>query len=100
MTTYTNPLNSQTKPKEISLVITKGGIIALDHEPRERFKWLHVGGGGNLVVEGLDGNPIPFYGILGGSWIPVAGKKVLTSGTVDTVTITTTATNITWHGVD
>lgn len=92
-----NKLSPQERTNRIGAAITRGGIITEDVET-EYFKWLHIGIGGDLIVLGIDGNYIPFYGLLNGDWIPVVGNMVVSAATVDGVAMTTSATNITWHG--
>lgn len=100
MAQITQELNSSSRSTEVGLAITRGGEITLDDYIGETFKWLHVEVGGNVIVEGVDGssNIIPFYGILSGSWIPVVGKRVLTSAVINGNPQSTTATGITWYG--
>jgi hypothetical protein len=85
----------------IGFIIKKGGLITVGTSQTASqgfFKLLHVGAGGDVVVRDLDGNYIPFRGILSGGWLPVLGDMVATSATIDGVLVTTTATEIDWYG--
>jgi hypothetical protein len=91
-------LPPQERTNRIGAPITRGGIITADVQVQEFFKLLHIGLAGDLVVLGKDGNYIPFYGLLNGDWVPVVGNMVAGSATIGGVLVTTTASNITWHG--
>jgi hypothetical protein len=93
-----NKVPPTERTNRIGDVCTRGGIITLDQEVPEFFKELHVGGTGDLIVLGIDGNYIPYKGLLAGAFVKVLGNKVVSAATVDGVAMTTTATNITWHG--
>jgi len=83
---------------EIGVFIKRSGIITIDTELNQYFKLLHVGSGGNLVYKTPDDQIGCFLGVKDGSFIPVVGNEVLSSGVVDGVTVTTSCTDITWHG--
>lgn len=97
-------LPPEERTNRIGVPITRGGIISVgtvvtdSNGAPEFFKLLHVGNGGNLLVQGKDGSVIPFLGLLNGDWIPVVGDLVLASATIGGTPYTTTCTNITWHG--
>lgn len=91
-------LPPQERTNRIGIPITRGGIITEDSQLTEFFKLLHIGVGGDLIVLGKDGSYIPFYGLLNGDWVPVIGNMVVSAATVDGVSMTTTADDITWHG--
>lgn len=93
-----NKLPPEERTNRIGVAITRGGIITPDVQVQEFFKLLHIGSAGNLVVLGKDGSYIPFYNLLDGDWVPVMGNMVVSSAVIDGVTVTTGATNITWHG--
>ena len=94
----TDKLPRQERANRIGAPITRGGIITEDVQVQEFFKLLHIGGAGDLIVLGKDGSYIPFFGLLDGDWVPVVGNMVVAAATVDGVPMTTSATNITWHG--
>lgn len=91
-------LPPQERTNRIGIPITRGGIITEDSQLTEFFKLLHIGVGGDLIVLGKDGSYIPFYGLLNGDWVPVIGNMVVSAATVDGVSMTTSASDITWHG--
>lgn len=91
-------LPPQERTNRIGMPITRGGIITADVQLTEFFKLLHIGQAGDLIVLGKDGRYIPFFGLLDGDWVPVVGNMVVSAATVDGVPMTTTATDITWHG--
>lgn len=88
----------QERTNRIGVVITRGGIITNDVQVSEFFKLLHIGTAGDVIVKGKDGSNIPFLNCLNGDWIPVMGNMVVSAATIDGVPVTTTATDITWHG--
>ena len=89
-----NNVNPAMPSVELGPWIRKGDPIVNDVVVPEFFKMLHVGVGGDVMVQGQDGEVIPFIGILDGTFIPVIGNAVLAS----TAKGNTTATSITWHG--
>lgn len=91
-------ISPQTRTEDIGVVIKSGGIITNDAILTQYFKLLHIGTGGNLLVRGIDGNIIPFFGLLSGDWVPVLGNQVVSAATIDGSPYTTTATDVTWHG--
>jgi len=91
-------LPADERTNRIGMAITRGGIITNDVQVSEFFKLLHIGVAGDVIVLGKDGNHIPFRGCLNGDWIFVVGNMCVASATVDGVPLTTSATNITWHG--
>lgn len=63
------------------------------------FKWIYFISGGDLAVVGIDGNIIPLKGILPNTWVPCMGTAILASGvTPSGMTVTTTATDLSWYG--
>lgn len=91
-------LPPQERTNRIGMPITRGGIITEDVQISEFFKLLHIGTAGDLIVLGKDGSYIPFFGLLNGDWVPVVGNMVVSAATVDGVAMTTSASEITWHG--
>lgn len=91
-------LPPQERTNRIGIVCTRGGIITADTQVTEFFKYLHIGTGGDLIVLGRDGNYIPYFGMNNGSTVAVEGNMVVSSATVDGVSMTTTCSDITWHG--
>ena len=99
LATYTaDTVSPETRTESIGVVIKTGGIITNDTPTTEYFKLLHIGTAGDALVRGIDGNIIPFLGMLSGDWIPVLGNEVVGAATVDGIACTTTASDITWHG--
>ncbi len=91
-------LPPQERTNRIGIVCTRGGIITEDVQVQEFFKYLHVGVGGDLIVLGKDNNYIPYFGVNNGATIAVEGNMVVSAATVDGVAMTTTCSDITWHG--
>lgn len=78
---------------EVSYAVPTGAI----NLPKTAYL-IHVGNGGDLIVEGIDGKPIPFYGLLDGDWIPVVTNKILQNAIINGTSRITTASQITWYG--
>jgi hypothetical protein len=93
-----NPVDGNTPSSQLGVAIKNGGLITLDAQLPAYFKMLHVGGGGDLLVRGIDNNIIPFLGLVSGQFVPVIGYEVVSAATVDGQALTTTCTDITWHG--
>jgi len=97
-------LSGDKPSNEVGAFIKRGGIIKtnatnnLDKDIGQFFKWLHVGVGGDIVWLTPEGIADCVLGVPSGSWIPVYGSQVLTSGVVDGETINTDCNNITWQG--
>ena len=105
---FVNPINMQTldpnKPSiEVGAVIKNGGeasygAVSADIILPEWAFIIKVGVGGDLIVEGPEGDAIPFYGMLNGDWIAVMTKKIIYQHTFDSGLQTTTAQQICWYG--
>lgn len=89
-----NDVNPEMPSVELGPWIRNGDNVVLDTVLPQFFKFLHIGTGGDVMVQGQDGEVIPFKGILDGEWIPVIGNSVLST----TAKGDTTALNITFHG--
>lgn len=50
----------------------------------EQVRGLYVGGGGDVVVTGLDGNGVTFVGVQPGTILPVQTRFVKATGTTAT----------------
>lgn len=48
------------------------------------FRGLWVGGSGDLAIRGLDGVDVVISGVIGGTFLPFAGRRVLATGTTAT----------------
>lgn len=91
-------ISGNTPAWQIGLCAKEGGIIVKDTPLNFYFKSLFVGDAGDVLVRGVDGNIIPYRGVLSGATLYVLGNEVVGTATVDGVALTTTATNITWQG--
>jgi hypothetical protein len=98
--TFSTPIDPQNRTQAMGYIATRGNDVVLDAftQTGEIFKFLHVGGAGDVIILGIDMQLIPWYGAPAGSIIPVAGFKVLSAATINGTPRTTTATNITWYG--
>ncbi len=92
------------KPSMEIGIIPKTGLIVLDGNFDLRgnklpyFMLIRVGSGGNLFIQGIDGNIIPYLGVLDGQWLVGEGNVVLTTATIGGNTYTTTCNNIVVYG--
>jgi hypothetical protein len=98
-------VSPETKASQLGGFVKSGGISTLDAYTLmadgtiQTFKWVGVGtGGGHVVVEGVDGNPIYIPALPAGAWRPVLGRRILTGATINGVAVTTTATLVTVYG--
>lgn len=98
--TYSNPIDPNNRTAAVGIMATRGNEIVLDAPTQtgEMFKFLHVATGGDVIILGIDGTPMPWYGASSDSIIPLAGFKVLSSAIINGNPRTTTATGITWYG--
>lgn len=87
--------------------ITRGGYVTLDQPfyvngvttgPGEFAKLIHVNGGGTIILENKDDQPIPIVGLISGQWVPGLFKRVLSSAVINGIPTTTDCTGITWSG--
>ncbi|CAB4202104.1 hypothetical protein UFOVP1361_67 [uncultured Caudovirales phage] len=114
------PVNGEKASSEIGVFIKSGGIILsastnnLDKDlynakgQQQYFKFLHVGVGGNLVYLTPENEVDVFFDLPSGGFFPLHGYQVLSSASVNTYdefgniasneTVSTTCSNITWHG--
>jgi len=83
-----------------------GGVVTID-EPFTRTQGgrqeiatsLHIGLGGTVVVERIDGNPDVFQNVSNDRFIPGLFQRVLSSATLNDGNVyTTTASQIKWNG--
>ena len=95
---FSTTIDPNNRTAAVGIMATRGGEIILDVAPGEMFKFLHIATGGDIIIQGVDGTPIPWYGASSDSLIPMAGFMVLTSAVINGVTKSTTATGITWYG--
>lgn len=84
--TQTQAINPRSRTDQIGIMATRGGTVVLDafftqdgETTLEACKMINVGGAGNVIVEGVDGKALLFSGSLAGDFIPVMGRKVLTT---------------------
>jgi hypothetical protein len=100
------PTASDTRSNDLGGFAKSGGIAAtLDQYvtfadgTQQIFKWIGVGtGGGSVIVEGVDGNPIYIPALPAGAWRPVVGRRILSAKTINGIPVTTTATLVTVYG--
>lgn len=91
---------------DTGITAKNGGIVTAFDAPFQQANGkVHTstsvvaGVAGDLVVEGVDGEPIAFRNLPAGRQWPVAASRVLTNATFQGPTvITTTAGNIVWFG--
>jgi hypothetical protein len=95
---YSNAIDPNNRTAQIGIMATRGGEIILDELVGEMFKFLHVATAGDVIIEGVDGTPMPWYGASSDSLIPIAGFRVLSSAIINGIPRTTTCTGITWYG--
>lgn len=92
------------KPSMEIGVIPKSGQIVLDNnidlldDELNHFMLIRVGSGGNLFIRDIDGNTIPYIGVLDGQWLIGEGDMVLSSATIQGFEYTTTCNNIVVYG--
>lgn len=92
------------KPSMEIGIIPKTGQIILDSNfnlmdiKLPYFMLIRVGSGGNLLVQGIDGNVIPYLEVLDGQWLVGEGNMILSTTTINTHTYTTTCNNIVVYG--
>lgn len=79
-------------------LIVFNGSIDLRGQEIPRFFLIRVGIGGDLFIRGIDGEMIPYLGVLNGQWIIGEGNIVYNTVVVDSVTYTTTCNNICAYG--
>ena len=102
MSTYTTSASSPLNPNNhIGIFISKSGIVtngALSANFTLPYTWniIHIGVGGDLVWEDLEGQPGVRTSILLGSVICIAARKILLTATIDGTPYTTTCQKITW----
>lgn len=101
---FSTTIDPNNRTAAVGVMATRGGEIVLDEyiafgdSTTEIFKFLHVATAGDVIIEGIDGIAMPWYGATNDSMIPIAGFRVLTSAIINGVEKTTTATGITWYG--
>ena len=99
-----NQVNPNAPCNEVSIVSKAGWEVNYDTaltgdvELPNYVSMLHIGGGGHLIVEDVDGTPHPYWGLLDGDWVPVITKKILYQATINGQLRTTTTTYVTAHG--
>lgn len=92
------------KPSMEIGIIPKTGQIVLDSNFDLRgikipyFMLIRVGSGGDLFIQGIDGNVISYLGVLDGQWLVGEGNVVLSSAVISGHTYTTTCNNIVVYG--
>lgn len=98
--TFSTALDPQNRTSAVGVQATRGNDVVLDAPTQtgEPFKFLHVGGAGDVIILSIDGTFIPWYGASADSIIPVWGLKVISAATINGVPRTTNATNLTWYG--
>jgi len=85
------------------ILSTALGINLLDQDINQTWsdsycKFVHVGSGGNLVYITPDNQLDCFLSLKDGQIVPLVGSSILTSATIQGVTVSTTCNDITWHG--
>jgi|SRR5882724_7444588 len=96
--TFSTKIDPQNRTAAVGVMATRGGEIVLDIYIGEMFKFLHIATAGDVIIQGIDGTPMPWYGASADSIIPLAGFRVLTSAIINGTPRSTTATGITWYG--
>lgn len=95
---FSTTIDPHNRTAAVGIMATRGGEIILDAYIGEMFKFLHIATAGDVIIEGIDGTPMPWYGATNDSVVPLAGFRVLTSAVINGTPRTTTATGITWYG--
>lgn len=104
MTTENIRLLDPLKPSMEIGIIPKSGQIILDSNFNlmdikvPYFMLIRVGSGGNLLVQGIDGNIISYLEVLDGQWLVGEGNMILSTATINTHVYTTTCNNIVVYG--
>jgi len=106
MADITQPINPRNRAEQIGMATTRGNEVVIDQNFRveggtfdEFCKLIAIGGAGTVLVENADGQILPFIGHEAGDFIPVIGKRVVTTHTFPNLgVLTTTATNLVWFG--
>lgn len=97
--TIVNNVDSNSKASMLGGFIKNCGIATLDVDVGQTFKWVGAGSsGGDIIVLGVDGNPIYFPAVPAGAIRPVLGTTILSAATVSGSAVTTTATPVVWYG--
>jgi hypothetical protein len=100
------PVNSKQRSREMGWNVYDGkraiNGVYFYGKTQDTFmvsKWIHVGTTGNLVFEQIDGEVGVVLNAEVG-WHPVSARRILVSGTPNDggASVTTTATNVTYHG--
>lgn len=95
----TQKLDPHAQSREIGVFGSRGGYLIPDQDLDEAFMYVHVGVGGDLVMKGLDDQPIPFFKVTSGSSLGGLFKGVFSSATVPGYGfMETNASQLTWHG--
>lgn len=103
----TNPVNSETPSGYIGIVPKVGGVaigttpISADVDLPEIAFLFRIGDTGaaqTLILEGADGNPVPFTNLIQGEEILFETKKVIYQATIGGTPYTTNAIDVTWLG--
>lgn len=94
----THPISRLQDSTSYPIYPTEGGFVTPDVETRELFIQLTVGTTGSVIVQNIAGQNRYYPVVIAGSVLPAAGIKVVSSATIDGQAVTTTATNIWWHG--
>jgi len=99
-----NHVNPDAPSNEISIVTNRGWEVNYDTAltadvelPNYACKF-HIGGGGDLILEGDNGEPNPYYKLLDGDYVIEKSKKVLYQAVIKGTLRTTTVTYVTAHG--
>jgi len=99
-----NQVNPNAPSNEVSIVTNVGWEVNYDTAlsadvelPNYACKF-HIGGGGDLILEGKNGETIPYYGLLDGDYVIEVSKKVLYQAVIKGTLRTTTVTYTTAHG--
>jgi hypothetical protein len=107
MSTEYTLISDQTPTSDIPLVGKIGGLaigsvaILADVELDYLTSYFRVGdtaANKTLILEGADGNPVPFINLVTGEVFCFATKKILYQATIGATTYTTNALYVTWIG--
>lgn len=102
-----NPINNNAIAAEIGAIGKVGGFaisntpITSDVELPEIAMLFRIGdptAGKTLILEGADGNPVPFANLATGEEIFFLTKKIIYQATIDAVLYTTDVILLSWIG--
>ena len=94
-------MSLQERTAQIGLWCRSSGEVTLDAYFPKEVKFIRALKAGDVLIEGIDGQPYFIPSIGAGEWLPFQCVRVLSSGTDwEGVARKTTAQNIWWFGGD